>query len=248
MNQRTLYLAWQDKARTRRWFPVGRLDADLQRTDYRFRYIEGAEDARREAGFRELFDFPSLREDYHSPALFPLFQNRILTKSRPDFEGYLRRLGLSSDEIDPLEMLAVDGGFRATDSFEVFPKIIRTSDGTFRCRFFLHGWRHVSESAQRRIDDLRTDEPLLVSLELNNPASTLAIQLQTEDYLMIGWAPCYLLNDLVKAMAEAGLYEAKVVRLNPMPAPSKQRVLVELTGRWLNHEPMSSKEFKPLVE
>ena len=33
-----------------------------------------------------------------------------------------------------------------------------------------------------------------VGLELNNPATTLAVQIQTTDYHMIGWAPRYLLE------------------------------------------------------
>ena len=38
MNQKTLFLAWQDKRSSRQWFPVGRLDADVLRRAYRFRY------------------------------------------------------------------------------------------------------------------------------------------------------------------------------------------------------------------
>ena len=32
MSGRTLFLAWQDKAQSRRWFPIGRLDADIERS------------------------------------------------------------------------------------------------------------------------------------------------------------------------------------------------------------------------
>ena len=42
-------------------------------------------------------------------------------------------------------------------------------------------------------------------------------------------------------------YTAKVVRVNPMPAPSSQRVLIEMRGRWKKHEPMSGKDFQPLI-
>jgi hypothetical protein len=39
--------------------------------------------------------------------------------------------------------------------------------------------------------------------------------------------------DLVTVIAEKiGRYEASVVRINPMPAPSKQRVLIEFRGNW----------------
>jgi hypothetical protein len=76
----------------------------------------------------------------------------------------------------------------------------------------------------------------------------LAVQIQTEDYYMIGWAPRYLVSDLVQAMASApSEYKAKVIRLNPAPAPSQQRLLIELTGRWPGHQPMSSEDFDPLA-
>jgi hypothetical protein len=247
MTTKTLFLAWQDKAKTRRWFPVGRLDADRLRARYRFRYVRGADLAHEKAGFPPMLDFPDLRASYESAELFPLFKNRVMTSGRPDFATYLRQLDLP-DEADPIEILSVDGGYRATDAFEVFPKLERRPDGTFRCRFFLHGTRYVHVVAQERLEALRAGETLHVTLELTNPATRLALQLQTTDYLMIGWAPRYLVNDLARAIAKApGHYEAKVVRVNPMPAPSKQRLLVELQGDWPDFEPMATEEFEPLA-
>lgn len=248
MNSQTLFLAWQDKDRTRAWFPVGRLDADSDRNDYRFRYTRGADIARQKAGFPALMDFPDFRRDYRSKELFPMFKNRVLMPGRPDFQDYLIRLGLAG-EPDPIEMLAIDGGFRATDSFEVFPKIETRDDGSFHCRFFLHGWRHVSGAAQQRLEKLSGGEPLHLAVELTNPATGAAIQVQTEDYHMIGWAPRYLLGDLINAMAGSpGGYTASVVRVNPVPAPSKQRVLIELNGHLpQGYLPMSGPEFQPLV-
>lgn len=246
MNDKTMFLAWQDKARTRLWFPVGRLDVSKPRSRYCFRYVQGAEQAHRESGFEPLVDFPAFDKRYESSELFPLFQNRVFTAGRRDFQDYLRLLGLR-DQADPIEILSVDGGYRATDSFEVFPKIERSEDGAFCCRFFLHGWRHVSQAAQDRLLSLETGERLYVTIELTNPVSRLAVQIQTEDYHMIGWVPRYLVSDLVRAMAEGpGDYEAVVVRVNPVPAPSKQRLLVELRGQWPDYEPMTSADFDPL--
>jgi hypothetical protein len=149
---------------------------------------------------------------------------------------------------EPADILEVDGGYRATDSFEVFPKIERAPDGAFRSRFFLHGWRHVNPDSQRRIDSLKPGETLYVTVELTNPAAQLAVQIQTEDYYMIGWAPRYLVGDLVHAIAQApGKYGAKVVRINPAPAPSKQRLLVELSGCWPEYEPMETGDFELLA-
>jgi hypothetical protein len=198
-------------------------------------------------GFEPLVDFPDFRQRYEASDLFPLFQNRVLAPGRRDFHEYLRMLDLP-DRADPIEILSVDGGYRATDSFEVFPKIERREDGAFGCRFFLHGWRHVCEDAQRRMLSLKADDKLFVAIELTNPATQLAVQIQTEDYHMIGWAPRYLVHDLMGAIAKApGDYKARVVQVNPVPAPSKQRLLVELCGHWPDYEPMTSDDFLPLT-
>lgn len=245
MNGKTLYLGWQDKRVSRAWFPVGRLDVSKTPKAYRFRYIQGAEQARLKAGFQPLFDFPELNRDYRSTELFPMFQNRIMSVERKDFAEYIQMLDLP-ESAEPTEILEVGGGLRATDNFEVFPRLERRDDGSFCCRFFLHGSNHVSDSAKDRVSSLKQGEPLYVTLELTNPVTRLAVQIQTLDYQMIGWAPRYLVQDLMLAMAKApGGYKARVVRLNPSPAPSKQRLLIELSGNWQEYEPMSGEEFQP---
>lgn len=247
MTEKTLFLAWQDKDRTRQWFPIGRLDVDRHSSLYHFRYLKGAKQASDQSGFEALDDFPDLYKDYSSSELFPLFQNRVLAPGRRDFHAYLKMLDLP-EEANPIEILSVDGGFRATDSFEVFPKIERLKDGAFRCRFFLHGSRHANLDAQRKLESLANGEQLYVAIELTNPATKLAIPILTTDYHLIGWAPRYLVKDLVKAIAQApGDYKAKVVKVNPIPSPSKQRLLVELSGHWPeNYEPMSSEDYLPI--
>ena len=246
MSTKTLFLAWQDNKPSKAWFPVGRLDADVERSFYRFRYIGGAKRAQEEVGFPLLIDFPALNQDFQSSELFPLFQNRVMNRARPDFADYLRRLDLTEDA-DPIEILSTNGGHRVTDAYEVFPKLEKNDTGRFSCRFFLHGWRHVNEASKDRIGRLEPGEELFVTLELTNPATGLAVQIQTTDYNIIGWAPRYLVGDLVSAMAEGPTYKARVVRINPQPFPSKQRVLIEMHGGWDKHEPMSSEDFKLLV-
>ena len=246
MNTRTLFLAWQGR-KTREWFPVGRLDADVSAPSFCFRYTGGANRADKEAGFPRLIEFPDLYKAYRSPELFPVFQNRVMNRARPDFADYLRYLDLP-EGADPIEILSVNGGSRVTDTYEVFPKLIKQDDGSFTCRFFLHGWRYVSQAAQERLNELTPGEELYMALELANPATGLAVQMQTTDHHMIGWTPRYLARDLTEAMTNApDAYKAKVVGTNPQPAPSKQRVLIEMTGNWGKHEPMASEDFRPLV-
>ena len=247
-SEHTLFLAWHDRTHTRQWFPVGRLDVRADEPEYRFRYIGGAARAQDEVGFPLLLDFPDIKGDYQSSEIFPLFQNRIMSDKRRDFHNYLQTLDLPPSNANPIKILAASGGRRVTDSYEVFPEIVKLDDGSFTCRFFLHGARYTNESARNRLDSLEKGEDLIVALELNNPATTLAVQIQTTDYHMIGWAPRYLIDDLVMAMAESpGKYEARVARINPKPAPSAHRLLIEMSGRWKKHKPMSSDDYTPMV-
>ncbi len=247
MIERTLYLAWQDKESSRKWYPVGRLDTDIERPLYRFRYTRGAERAVEEVGFPLALDFPEIREDYRASELFPLFRNRIIAPRRPDRRSYLNNLDLPQTA-DPIEILSANGGRRVTDWYEVFPKIEKRADRSFSCRFFLHGARYTNPAAQQRLAKLEPNEKLYLTLELTNPTGTVALQVQTMDYFMIGWAPRYLVHDLTAAMVTTpGKYKAHVVRINPQPAPSRQRVFIEMTGDLGSHEPMTSHDFIPLV-
>lgn len=195
-----------------------------------------------------LLEFPELDGDYWAPELFPLFKNRIMSPSRPDFQEYLQVLGLEANA-EPIEILAANGGRRLTDAYEVFPKLVKQEDGSFVSRFFLHGNKYVSDAGRQRLNSLRVDEELYVAVELTNPSTELAVLVLTTDYQVLGWAPHYLVDDLTMAMAETGgKCSAKVVRVNPQPLPSRQRLLVELRCHWTDHEPRSGPDYQPLVE
>ncbi|ALA57890.1 hypothetical protein [Nitrospira moscoviensis] len=254
---KTLFLAWQDvrpdggtRSGSRAWFPIGRLEAEPGQDWFRFLYTKGVLDAQAKAGFQPLDAFPTLEKVYESGELFPLFQNRLISPKREDYAEYLERLALPPEETDPFAILAVSGGGRQTDNLEVFPQIRPHRDGKFSCRFFLHGWRHVNVPSQERLGTLEVGSRLQVAVELNNPATGAAIQLMTaDDYFMVGWAPRYLIKDMLAAIA-GGVenMRAHVVRNNPPPAPHNQRVLVELEGMFqVGYQPMSSEEFLPLV-
>lgn len=247
---KTLFIAWQDTATTRAWYPIGRLDADMARSRYEFRYTHGAETAEKKAGLKPLDAFPDFHKVYRSQELFPLFKNRILASGREDFKDYVLQMGLDPNKANPLDILALTGGERQTDNLEVFPMIKRDKHGDFTCRFFLHGWRHVNEAAQQRLMKLREGEALRVAIELNNPVTNVAVQLQTsEDYHMIGWTPRYLVDDLFFAICDApNAINAKIIKINPTPAPAKQRVLIEVKGRLASdYQPMSTDQFQPLL-
>lgn len=242
---RTLFLAWQAPS-DRAWFPVGRLEADTEQSVYRFCYTRGASDAKT-VGFHPIASFPALDECYESSELFPTFKNRVLGRQRRNFASYLESLAL--DTADPIEILSVSGGERQTDSFEVFPKIERADDGSFRCRFFLHGLRHMSPTARDRAERLVEDELLGVSIELKNPRYGLAIQLTSQDYEFLGWTPRYIVNDILNAINRAHDISAKVVKINSTEVPQNRRVLVELSGVFPEgYEPMTDGMFLPIAK
>jgi hypothetical protein len=239
---KTLFLAWQAPA-SRLWYPVGRLDADQARAKYEFQYLMGARKAERD-GFHPISAFPRIDEHYCSTELFPLFENRVINRHRRGFAEYVESLGMDAGSVDPLEILSVTGGERQTDNFEVFPKLIKSADNRFECRFFLHGLRHCSGSARMRALALQPGEYLRISVELNNPATRLAVQLLTQDYEMIGWAPKYLVLDLLGAAADFPELTARVVRNNAEGTPLNRRVLIELSGTLPEGlEPMSGEDF-----
>ncbi len=234
------------------WFPVGRLDADVAAGFYRFRYVQGALEAAKERRFAPFDSFPELEKDYVSGELFPLFSNRLQNPNRPSFREHLRRLDLQANQdapFDPIEVLGVSEGRRATDSLEIFPKVERTEGGPFAIKFFLHGWRHIDSHATERILTLKPGEELSVAIEATNPATVWAIQLQTRDRILIGWAPRYLISDLFQVIVRCSVpVYAKVSRINLPPAPPSQRVLVQFEGCWPEgYEPMSGPAFQPLV-
>jgi hypothetical protein len=239
---KSLFLAWQ--APTRAWFPVGRLDVDLDNSRYLFNYTKGALRAKLAVGFDALPAFPDLHRRYESSELFPLFQNRVLDPNRKDFKEYLQSLGLNESS-DPIEILAVSGGQRQTDSLEVFPKIEKQPDGSFDCRFFLHGWRHMPAETRTAALELQPGQQLGVSLELTNPTGEAAMQLTTLEYRFIGWTPRYLIADLLRAIAEHPQISAKVVRVNRDDVPENRRVLIELSGKLPpKFEPMSDEPYQ----
>lgn len=246
---KTLFLAWQAPDPVRAWFPIGRLDAAPEESYYRFRYTGGALEAQRQTGMRPLLAFPDFHRQYESPELFPLFKNRVISPSRKDFAEYLSWLDLDANHSDPIAMLAVTGGERTTDNLEVFPKVEKDAEGNFKVRFFLHGMRHVSAPARARGGLLKDGEILRVMVEMDNPATRLALALHTDDYQMVGWAPRYLVRDLMQSISESPMLSAHVVKVNEGPAPLNRRVLVELSGRANEgFDPMTSPDFRPLIQ
>jgi hypothetical protein len=121
-------------------------------------------------------------------------------------------------------------------------------EGNFKVRFFLHGMRHVSVPAKERSSHLKEGEALRVMAEMDNPVTRLALALHTDDYQMVGWAPRYLVRDIMESISKSPMLAAHVVKINEGPAPLNRRVLVEMSGHANEgFDPMTTPDFRPLI-
>ena len=244
---KSLFLAWQDpNART--WFPVGRLTHEHGL--YRFSYLQGALEAREQAGFEPILSFPQFDYRYVSSDLFPLFANRLLRPSRPEYKDFIQWLNIPEHQDDPIALLARSGGKRKTDNFEVFPCPEQEADGNYHIHFFTHGLRHFPEAEQQHVQTLPPDTPLWLMHDLQNPFDSRALVLRTADRHQVGYCPRYLAQDLYELVSKfPEQVKAKVERVNPSPTPLQFRLLCNLTAPWLEgFEPFSSPSYHPLSE
>lgn len=225
-----LIVAWQDPS-SRLISPVGVLEHDL---DYRFRYLRRVEDV---PAFRPFIGFPDLRGTYTSPTLFPLFSKRVMSARRPDYGQFLAQLHLSSDST-PWEQLARSEGRSAGDAVQVFPVPWVAEDGSTRCRFLVHGVRHVNRGS---LPPLVPGQTLVLRDEPANPVNPEAVQVLTTDDQPLGYVPDLLLEHL-RAMWATGPTQLTVEHVNGPEAPPHLRLLVRLEGRVrVGYEPMSGK-------
>jgi hypothetical protein len=227
------------------WGPVGMLAHD--RGLYRFCYTQGAKTL---SGFRPFPLMGKLDVVYEAEELFPVFANRLLSESRPEYEAYLRWGGFDAgQQPDPIAILGVTGGVRQTDSIELFPCPIPTEPGCYRNKFFLHGIRWMPPATLDRINRLKPDERLHLMLDPCNAYDFHAVALRTEEErMLIGYAPRYLAYDIRELLYHCcpDNIELKVDRLN-LDAPTQQRVLCRLTTCWPEgFKPCRGEEFQPI--
>lgn len=215
-----LLVTWQDP-QTRRYHAVGVLSRDVNGS-YRFRYLDVARSLPR---FQPLLGFSDVDHEYESPALFPIFAERVLDDSRPDRSTLFDALDLVATA-GPMEFLARSGGRRAGDRIELLPTP-SLHGGRTECTFLVHGVRHV-EGASEAIDRLTRGQRLGLQREPDNPSDPDAV-LVTTDGARLGWVPNPLLA-YVRAVMETGDVTVTVVRANPRDFGHHMRLLVRLDG------------------
>lgn len=216
---------------------------------YYFTYLQGAIQAQETANFQPLWSFPDLYHCYSSIELFPLFANRLLRPSRPDYQDFVQWLNIPEQQDDPIALLARSGGKRKTDSLEVFPAPERDESGNYHIHFFAHGLRHFPIETQHYIQSLQAGERLLVTHDLQNPIDSRALMLRTNDLHFIGYCPRYLTHDFFELICRfPQKVTVTVERVNSPPTPLQFRLLCNLTAEWAeDFYPFTTPAFQPLT-
>ena len=186
---KALYVAWQDPE-TRRWHTVGRLSRNAD--GYRFAYTQGANASPRFAYLGRMRD---KGQTYHSDNLFPLFTNRLLDPSRPEYPDYLDWMGVDG-AADEMELLARSGGRRGTDRLCVYPEVEPDERDEMQLYFFSHGLRYLSGVERAAIDRLQPDEALHLTPDDDNAHDRYALRLETAEPMRVGYCPRYLNQSL----------------------------------------------------
>jgi hypothetical protein len=246
---RKLYIAWQDPLK-RQWYPVGRLT--FENDAYKFVYTKGALKAEQSLRFIPFGRMNKFNVSYVSEELFPLFANRLLSEKRPEYKDYIKWLKLENNYHDnkQLAMLAITGGIRETDSLEILPCPLPTSEGKYEVLFFSHGISHLDKSTVKRVDNLQAGDKLFIMLDVQNSFDPLAISLRTDDpVVIVGYCPRYLTDDFQNILKECGpnIPEVLVDQVN-LDAPLQLRLLCKFISPWpKSFQPCSDEEFEPLV-
>lgn len=245
-----LFVAWQEPV-SRQWFPIGRLQAYAD--VYAFFYTRGALRAQQEAGFEPLVSFPELGTTYVAEHLFPLFSNRLLPSSRPEYRTYLAWLGVGDSESDPVTILSRSGGRKATDTLELFPLPERNECGEYEIHFMVHGLNHVPDVNVERAMLLQPGDLLLAMRDFQNPKDPDAVALRTaekfdKDLYIVGYCPRYLRSEILRLIDAGSLPKITVERVNRAPAPVQFRLLCKATTKWPSgFQPFDEPDFQPLA-
>ncbi|MGR3220978.1 MAG: hypothetical protein ACUZ8H_14335 [Candidatus Anammoxibacter sp.] len=240
-----LIIAWQGQE-TREWFPIGRLQ--YKDNKYFFKYVNGVRKVSKGNAFVPFGKMKHLEQTYKSDDLFPIFKNRLLQKSRPEYNDYLEWLDLTQNDISPIEELARTGGIRATDSLQLFPVPVRKNNMYEVC-FFTHGIRHLPPNYIERINHLSKTNKLYLMKDVQNESDSLALVLRTEDPPeIVGYCPKFFVNDFNILIDKngPGAIDVNVEKVN-IKAPLQLKLLCKLRTPWPDgYNPFEDESFQPV--
>lgn len=227
---RKLLLFWQNPV-SRSWLTIGLLEQCGG--SYFFRYSLSACKAFEAGEFVPFGVMQDLSKVYEAKELFPIFKNRLLAKSRPEYAEYLGWLNLSKESATDMDELSRSGGIRATDQLQLFP-YPTAQDGTYQTEFFAHGVRYLSSEQIARISMLKAGDELFLMNDPQNRVDSVAMAIRTEDPpIIIGYCPGFFARDFSQLL---GLQHPRNVRLSVskvnLDAPLQLRLLCKLESPW----------------
>lgn len=231
-----LILAWRNH-NSHDWVPVGKLS--YSDNNYLFKYTKGAKNLYEEGCFVPFSHMLNLDANYTSEALFPIFMNRLMQKSRPEYNEYLKWLNLTKEDVTPIRELARSGGIRATDDLQLFP-YPKPKNGNYEVSFFSHGIRYLPPSYIERLKSLNVGDRLFIMSDIQNLFDLNALVLRTEDPIeIVGYTPRFFSYDF-KTLIELNGAKNVVVEVQRInhSSPSQYRLLCKFKTSWPD-------EFKP---
>lgn len=243
----TLFVAWKanenPSGKGPVWGPVGCLE--FENGIYRFCYTRGALTL---PGFQPFDGMEDLNQVYESNRLFPLFANRMLPPSRPEFRAYLTWSGFNpDDQLEPLVLLGRTGGLKQTDAVELFPCPAPDSHGCYINFFFAHGVRYHLPNAGPVLAELHPGDELQLRPQPLNPGDANAVAIFSHN-TPLGYVPRYLASDVKRLLDECPGQEVRIVvqRVN-QDAPFQQRLLCRLRACWpAGFQPCEGEQFQPI--
>ncbi|AXE39959.1 hypothetical protein [Acidipropionibacterium virtanenii] len=229
-----LLVMWQHPE-TMAILPIGRFGYDGEL--YTFNYTRQAAEIQ---GLRPLPELRDLHRTYRSAQMPLVFEQRVMSPRRPDFDDYLSRIGLLPENATPWEQIVHSGGTRVGDTLQ-FMQMPEVRNGRAHARFFANGIRHVPEMPRDvggRVIKVTRDsqEAALCAL---NPGDLVELQpehgnridaracLIVADGTPVGWVPMAISSDVRRLMSPEDL-SARVARIAPASSPAHTRLVVDL--------------------
>jgi len=226
-------LLFSQNTETRSWFTVGLLE--FINDEYSFKYSKSAHKAFLEGDFIPFGVMKDFNKTFTSKTLFPLFKNRLLDKSRPEYVEYLEWLGLSRETATDMDELSRSGGLRATDQLQILPYPEKSPSGKYCVDFFVHGIRHLNKESANKVSQLSHGEKLLLIKEDSNQFDSLALAVSTQPApVIIGYCPRFFAKDfreLLELNEEFKTIQLFVSQVN-MDAPLQYRLRCRLEAVW----------------
>lgn len=228
-----IFLIWKADSHRGENIPIACL-SETGDGGYRFAYLKGFSRARG-LGLDPLPEFPDEHRVYKTSSLPSLFANRLMSPRRPDFQEFIRSLGLEEREsgLASLDILNRSRGRKTTDRFRMF-LAPRRKEGRFNLQFFSAGLsRETFQPNHARLESLNPGDALQLLPDPQNSHDRNAILLVNDADLKAGFVPAYYASELTKLLKRGAKLDARVLHINrPLERWAPDAILVEVSGEW----------------